>query len=106
MQTAEIIDIEAVAAENCLDAVAFAAYLEYEGLDLDEAIEEFQDKYAGTHGSLAAWAEEFADDTGMLAEVLENLRMYFDFEAWGRDQELSGHIWTIDTECGIAIFWH
>ncbi|WP_291441503.1 antirestriction protein ArdA [Desulfovibrio sp.] len=105
LNTAENHDVVAVAALNCLDAVAFAAYVDYEGMDAEEAVEEFQDHYAGTHDSLAAWAEEYADDTGMLAEVPESLRNYFDFASWSRDAELNGDIWTIDTECGIAIFW-
>ena len=75
-------------------------------MELDEAVTEFEDHYAGTHDSLAAWAEEFANDTGMLEGVPENLRMYFDYDAWSRDAELNGEIWTINTPEGIAIFWH
>ena len=98
-------EIQAVAAECHLDVTAFAAFLDYEGMDIEEAAEAFSEQYAGTYGSLEAWAEEFADDTGMLSEVPEALRRYFDFEAWARDAELNGEIWTIETSDGIAVFW-
>ncbi len=103
MQTA---DIQAIAAENYLDADAFAAFLEYEDCDLDEAPDLFNDQYAGTFDSLAAWAENLADETGMLESVPESLRNYFDFEAWARDAELNGDVWTADVPSGIAVFWN
>ena len=101
----QIAEIEAIAAENCLDAVALAAFLEYENLEPDEIAEAFSDVYAGTFDNLAAWAEELADETGMLESVPENLRYYFDFSAWGRDAELNGDIWTAETPAGTAVFW-
>lgn len=101
------INIEALATEHCLDAEALQAFLNYEGMgDLEEAIEAFQDCYAGTFASLAEWAENFADDTGMLDQVPDHLRFYFDFSAWARDAELNGDVWTVDLEDGdIAVFW-
>lgn len=27
------------------------------------------------------------------------------FEAYGRDCELDGSVWTVDTPAGVAIFW-
>lgn len=98
-------EINKIAAENCLDAAAFAAFLEYEDLELDEAIEAFQGAYAGTFSSVEAWAENFMEDTGMLESVPENLRSYFDFEAWARDAEINGEIWTTETPEGTAVFW-
>ena len=99
-------DIEALATEHCLDAEAFAAFLEYENLELDEGVEAFQDCYSGTFASLAEWAENFADDTGMLDQVPDHLRSYFDFSAWARDAELNGDVWTADLDNGdIAVFW-
>ena len=36
-------------------------------------------------------AERYADETGLLDSIPENLRYYFDFEAFSRDMELEGH---------------
>ena len=107
MQAQEIIDLEAVAALYNLDAVALAIYADYEGFDdLEEAAREFEDHYAGTYDSVAEWAEQLADDTGLLDGVPEHLRYYFDFAAYSRDLVLNGDIWTHELPNGdIAIFW-
>jgi len=103
---AEMQEIRIVATLNHINPTAFAAYLDYEGFDdIEDAAKEFQDRYAGTWDKLEAWAEEHADDTGMLTDVPQDLRYYFDFAAWARDQELNGYIWTLETAEGIAIFW-
>lgn len=102
MQAAEI---EALATENFLDVEAFAAFLEYEDLHMDEAVQAFEDAYGGTFDSLAHWAEDLAEGTGMLDSMPQNLRCYFDFAAYGRDCELDGSVWTADVPGGIAVFW-
>ena len=104
MQTAEII---ALATENHLDIAAFAAFLNYESFDDDaDAVEAFEDCYAGTWESLTEWAENFVEDAGMLSEMPENLRCYFDYAAFARDCDLNGDLWTADLESGdIAVFW-
>lgn len=43
-----------------------------------------------TQQTLEEWAEDFADSTGMLSNVPDDLQYYFDFAAWGRDQECNG----------------
>ena len=51
--------IEALATENFFDFDAFAAYVAYHDLeDPEEAVERFQDEYAGTHDDLTGWAED------------------------------------------------
>ena len=98
--------IQNIAAENYLDAVALAAFAEYENVEPDELAEAFEEAYAGTWNSVAEWAENFMDDTGYLSEMPENLRCYFDFSAWARDAMLNGDIWTTELENGdIAVFW-
>lgn len=110
MQTAintEHAEIQAVAMLNDLDPVSFAAYLRSEGYTvLEDAAQEYECRYAGTWESLEAWAEEHADDTGMLESIPQDLRYYFDFAAWARDQELNGYIWSIELPNGsVAVFW-
>ena len=40
---------------------------------------------------MADVAEEYAGETGLLNSIPENLRSYFDFEAFGRDMSFEGH---------------
>lgn len=84
---------------------AFGAMLEY-GLATDEALQKVQDnEYRMYDGccSMAEVAEMYADETGLLYSMPDELRMYFDFEAYGRDIEINGHF--IETDSGyIEIF--
>jgi antirestriction protein len=66
---------------------AFAAWYSY---DPYAEASDFQDAYRGEYDSEEAYAEELVDDTGMLAEVPENLRYYFDYERFARDLFMSG----------------
>lgn len=52
--------------------------------------EAFREAYAGEWDSKADWAEEYMDSTGGLADMPENLRNYFDFDAFARDCEMGG----------------
>lgn len=83
------------------DDVGMAA-LKYLG-SLDQA-REAMDRYYGEFRDTAEWAESWADETGMLDEVPENLRQYFDFEAWANDAESGGDIYTIDAAGGVYVF--
>jgi antirestriction protein len=70
----------------------------------DETLEALSDRYCGCHDTLTAYAESFADDTGMLAEVPDTIARYFDFEAFGRDMQLGGDVFTIRTDNGLHVF--
>lgn len=40
--------------------------------------------------NMSAVAEQYCDECGLLNSMPENLRYYFDFEAFGRDMEIEG----------------
>ncbi len=67
-----------------------------ETLDASEIVERAREAYAGSFDSWADWAEQYADDTGLLESVPENLRYYFDFEAYGRDARCNGDLFEND----------
>lgn len=63
-------------------AAAFFAWSEYSGeCDYDK----FDEAYRGEADSEEAYACEFVEDCGLLSEVPESLRDYFDFEAYARN---------------------
>ena len=73
---------------------------------VDEAREMLDEQYQGAFKNLEDWAEQYMDDTGALNGLPENLRNYFDYEAFARDAELGGNIIAIDTSDGqVHVFW-
>jgi antirestriction protein len=84
---------------------AFGAMLDY-GYATDEALQKVQDnEYRMYDGccSMAEVAEMYADETGLLNSIPDDLRCYFDFEAFGRDMDGNSHF--IETDSGyIEIF--
>ncbi|PIJ50008.1 antirestriction protein [Erwinia sp. OLTSP20] len=68
---------------------AFIAWAEYTGeCDYDA----FDDAYCGGAESEEDYAQEMVVHSGLLDEVPELLRSYFDFEAYARDLFSSGYI--------------
>jgi len=53
------------------------------GMEFD--LDAMREAYAGEFSTDAEFAEDFAEQCDLLSEVPENLRYYFDFEAYGRD---------------------
>lgn len=82
------------------EAQAVKAYSEYiygKALaDWQDWIDEFEESYAGEFWSEREFAEDLADQTGILMELPENLRYYFDFDLFARDL-LMGDYWGVDT---------
>lgn len=87
----------------------FFAILEHLGgtgkEQLAEAQRFIEEGYLGLWDSLEEYAENFADETGILANVPDNLLFYFDYDAYGLDMELSGDIISLEAKSGkIHIF--
>lgn len=73
-------------------AELLAAWVDWRGPDeLDAAY--IQDVYLGQFDNVQAYAEQYADDCGMLNGLPEHLRPYFDFAAFARDLELNGDVY-------------
>ncbi len=71
---------------------------------MDDAKKATKENYCGCYKSLADYAEVLTED---LSQIPENLVFYIDYERMGRDMELSGDIYTIETSFEeIHIFWN
>ena len=78
--------------------------LNHFGGSLDDARKAVEDNYSGCYKSLADYAEELTDNT---ADIPENLAYYINYERMGRDMEMSGDIYTIETAYDeVHIFWN
>lgn len=84
----------------------FGAMLYY-GYATDEALQKVKGgdyMYYSGCCSMAEVAEMYADETGLLSSIPDDLRMYFDFEAFGSDMEINGSF--VKTESGYIEIYH
>lgn len=84
------------------EEIIFEALVE-DGYDREKALEIVQNGdymlYDGCD-DMTDVAERYCEECGLLAEIPDHLRYYFDFEAYGRDMSYEGHF--IFTEIGIV----
>ena len=81
-----------------------AEVLDYACGDMEQAEKTLTESYNGEYKSVADFAEQLTEDT---SEVPEHLQYYIDYEKMGRDMELSGDIFTIETGFEeVHIFWN
>ena len=84
---------------------AFTEYCDHQGEDLnEESIRQFQENFAGAASSLVDWCEDFLEETGQLDAIPENLRFYFNTEAFARDMEVND-VFTIEHNHEVLVFW-
>ena len=78
--------------------------LSHFGGDIDEARQAMEDNYCGCYRSVADYAEELTEET---TQIPQSLAYYIDYEKMGRDMELGGDIFTIETSYEeVHIFWN
>lgn len=76
-----------------------------EGYTLEDAIDKKDDVMIYSNCSnMTEVAEEYAEQVGLLESIPEDLRYYFDFEAYGRDMNVEGHFVFTDSGNCIQIF--
>jgi len=74
------------------------------GGNLSEARIAAEENYSGCYKSLADYAQELTEET---TQIPENLSFYIDYERMGRDMELGGDVFTIETGFEeVHIFWN
>ncbi len=72
--------------------------------DIEEARKAAEESYCGCYKSLADYAEELAEET---SQIPEHLQYYIDYKKMGRDMELNGDVFTIETGYEeVHIFWN
>jgi len=77
--------------------------LNHFGGDLDDAHKAMEENYCGCYTSLADYAQELTEQT---SEIPKHLEFYIDYEHMGRDMEMSGDVFTIETAYDeVHIFW-
>jgi antirestriction protein len=98
--------------EETDDIDLFMEFVELEGYDdlilagnADQVLNRFGDKYLGSWKTLEEWAYDFMEDTYFSHEkVPDVIKNYFDYQAYARDCELEGSIYTIRHNGQVHVF--
>ena len=69
------------------------------------ALLSFEDRYQGSWRRLEDYGDDLAAVTVAWSSIPDELRSYFDLEAWVRDLEMNGDIDTIMVDGLIHVFW-
>ena len=67
------------------------------------SISDFEERYQGAWENFREYAEQLADDIGLLADVPEEIVRYFDWYAWTRDLAFDYSTYD-DSEGGVFVF--
>lgn len=86
------------------DAVKAIYLADHLGYRLDDMIDRLEDVYL-YEGTALDYAESYLEDTGLLDQIPESLRFYFDTEAFARDMILGGDISELDIDGTSYIVW-
>lgn len=77
--------------------------LSHFGESIVDATKAIDENYSGCYKSLADYAEELTEQQG---DIPKHLEFYIDYERMGRDMELNGDVFTIETAFEeVHIFW-
>ena len=87
------------------DDEAKAIYLaEYTGYEMQDILDQLDD-ICLFKGTAEEYAEEYIEDTDMLADMPENLRYYFDTEAFASDMVTGGDITVLEINNVEYVAW-
>lgn len=102
----EIVEAYQLTEANTIDWELFCEFCSHLGKGLNPTeISSFEDSYAGSSIDLVSWCQDFLEETGQLEAIPENLRFYFDYEAYARDIE-ANDLFTIEHNGETQVFWH
>lgn len=62
--------------------------------DIAEAVKSVEEGYHGCYASIGDYAEQFTEET---TDIPQHIQYYIDFDRMGREWEMSGDIYTIET---------
>ena len=73
------------------------------GLDALPSISDFEERYCGRWDDFREYAEQLADNIGLLADVPEEIARYFDWRSWTRHLAFDYSTYD-DPEGGVFVF--
>jgi len=94
-------DFENLDGDDLIRAIYMVEYLNIQMPDILDRLDEVD----FFEGRAKEYAENYIEDRGLLDQMPENLRYYFDTEAFARDMLLSGDICEIEIMGKTYIIW-
>ncbi|MCF6238051.1 MAG: antirestriction protein ArdA [Candidatus Marinimicrobia bacterium] len=94
-------DFEELEGEELIKVIYLAEYCAENISDILDKL----DDVSLFEGTATEYAEEYINDCGLLSELPENLRYYFDVEAFARDMVLGGDITEVEIMNTHYIVW-
>lgn len=88
------------------DLELITGVMDQRGCTAENAIEYIDDNYSGEFKDLISYAWDFLESVGDFSAIPKHLQGYFDIEAYARDFELNGDIFTVDSANGIYVLWN
>ncbi len=71
--------------------------------EIERAIQALEEDYCGEYCTLADYVQELTEET---TEIPQHLQSYIDYEAMGRDMEINGDVFTVETGFEeVHVFW-
>lgn len=67
-------------------------------------LSDFEERYAGEWSTFREYAEQLADDIGLLTDVPESLQPYFDWASWTRDLKYDYNVESAPDGGGVFVF--
>ncbi len=94
-------NLESIDGDDLIRAIYLAEFL---NTDMSEIMDRL-DEVALFEGRADQYAEEYIEDCGLLDGMPENLRFYFDVDAFARDMLLSGDISEVEINNTTYVIW-
>lgn len=73
-----------------------------EGGDGLPSVSDFEERYCGEWDSFDDFASNYADDTGLLAGIPDEIQRHFDWKSW--TSELADDYTTCEADTGVHVF--
>lgn len=94
-------DLERLDGDDLIKAIYLAEYLNANTADILDRL----DEVSIFEGGAETYAAEYIEDCGLLDDMPENLRYYFDTETFARDLVLGGDITEVDIMGRSFVVW-
>lgn len=94
-------EYEDLEGDELISAIYLAEYLSYNMNDLKDSLNDV----SLFEGTAVEYAENYIEETGLLDQIPENLRFYFDTEAFTRDMIMSGNITEVTINNTNYVVW-
>lgn len=101
-----IVEIAEAVNNNSYDLELITGVMDYMGHGVAHAVEYIEENYQGEFKDLIEYAWNWLEETGEWDQIPKHLQGYFDIQAYARNLDLNGEMFTVDAPNGnIYVLW-